>query len=166
MRDLGWFLRYITYAIVADDPSILVVNARGLRGVIPEDVTVATIVALKQMCWKTLTYFSEDETARDSIKYYFNVLIKEYEVEKPANRLREGVSNDQQGLELPQSYWLAAESRPKFVIKSNTSVTEKQAVIKAAYRQVFGCDIQRSYGMTFGTNFISLKRSNLYIDVY
>jgi phycobilisome core-membrane linker protein len=149
MRDLGWFLRYITYAIVADDPSILVVNARGLRGVIPEDVTVATIVALKEMCWKSLSYFPDNEEAKDTIKYYFYVLIQEYEVEKPAAKLRVGVSNDQQGLELPQSYSLAAESRPKFVMKHNASAIEKQAVVKAAYRQVFKCDIDRTYGITF-----------------
>ena len=149
MRDLGWFLRYITYAIVADDPSILVVNTRGLRGVIPEDVTVATIVALKEMCWKALSYFPEDETAQDVVKHYFYVLIQAYEVEKPAPKLREGVSNDQQGLELPQSYSIAAESRPKFVMKINTSTTEKRAVVKAAYRQVFESDIDRTYGIAF-----------------
>ncbi|PSB09974.1 photosystem I reaction center subunit XI [Pleurocapsa sp. CCALA 161] len=149
MRDLGWFLRYITYAIIADNPSILVVNARGLRGVIPEDVTVATIVALKEMCWKSLSYFPDNEESQNTIRYYFNILIKEYEVEKPANQLREGISNDQQGLELPQSYSLAAESRPKFVMKHNASVREKQAVVKAAYRQVFKCDIDRTYGITF-----------------
>lgn len=149
MRDLGWFLRYITYAIVAGNESILTVNAKGLRGVIPEDVTVATIVALQEMCWKSLTYFPEDQEAKEIVRYYFDVLIKAYEVEKPAVRLREGVSNDQQGLQLPQSYFLAAESRPKFAMKSNTSVTEKQAVIKAAYRQIFECDINRTYGMAF-----------------
>ena len=161
MRDLGWFLRYITYAIVADDPSILVVNARGLRGVIPEDVTVATIVALKEMCWKTLSYFSDDETAKDTVKYYFYVLIQEYEVEKPANRLREGASNNQQGLELPQSYFLAAESRSQYVMKPNASATEKQAVIKAAYRQVFGCDIQRAYGISFKDLESQIKSGNI-----
>ncbi|MEO1561420.1 MAG: photosystem I reaction center subunit XI, partial [Cyanobacteria bacterium J06632_19] len=31
MRDLSWFLRYITYAIVAGNDSILTVNVRGLR---------------------------------------------------------------------------------------------------------------------------------------
>ena len=147
MRDLDWFLRYITFAIVAEDPSILIVNARGLRGVIPEDVTIATIVALKEMCWKSLRYFSEDEEAKDIVRYYFNILIKEYEVEKPAVRLREGVSNDQQGLELPQSYFLAAESRSRSVMKPNASATEKRAVIKAAYRQVFECDLDRTYGI-------------------
>ena len=149
MRDLGWFLRYITYAIVADDPSILVVNTRGLRGVIPEDVTVATIVALKEMCWKSLSYFPEDPDAQNTLKYYFNILIEEYAVEKPAAKLREGISNDQQGLELPQSYSLAAESRPKYVMKPNATATEKQAVVKAAYRQVFECDINRTYSIAF-----------------
>ncbi|MGF1588422.1 MAG: phycobilisome rod-core linker polypeptide [Pleurocapsa sp.] len=146
MRDLAWFLRYITYAIVAGNENILTVNAQGLRGVIPEDVTVATVVALKEMCWKSLSYFPEDEEAKEIIRYYFDVLIKAYEVEKPAVRLREGVSNDHQGLQLPQSYFLAAESRPKLVIKSN-SLIEKQAVIKAAYRQVMRCDINRTYGI-------------------
>ncbi len=31
VRDLGWFLRYVGYALVAGDPSILAVNTRGLR---------------------------------------------------------------------------------------------------------------------------------------
>jgi phycobilisome core-membrane linker protein len=147
LRDLAWFLRYITYAIVAGDESILTVNARGLRGVIPEDVTVATIVALKEMCLQSLTYFQGNEEAKNIIKYYFDVLIKEYEADKPSFRLREGISNDQQGLQLPQSYFLGAESRSKFVIKLNMSATEKQVAVKAAYRQVFECDIDRIYGL-------------------
>ncbi|MEB3209957.1 MAG: photosystem I reaction center subunit X, partial [Leptolyngbyaceae bacterium] len=31
LRDMSWFLRYITYAIVAGDPNIISVNVRGLR---------------------------------------------------------------------------------------------------------------------------------------
>jgi phycobilisome core-membrane linker protein len=31
LRDLSWFLRYVTYAIVAGDPNIISVNTRGLR---------------------------------------------------------------------------------------------------------------------------------------
>ena len=34
LRDLSWFLRYITYAIVAGDPNIISVNVRGLREII------------------------------------------------------------------------------------------------------------------------------------
>lgn len=149
MRDLAWFLRYITYAIVAGDESILSVNARGLRGVIPEDVTVATVVALKTMCRKSLSYFSEDEEAIDIVRYYFDVLIREYEVEKPSTRIRQGVDNNQQGLQLPQSYFLAAESKPKFVIKPHMSISEQRGVIKAAYRQIFEDDLQRTYGIAF-----------------
>ncbi|NJL23068.1 MAG: hypothetical protein HC895_23205 [Leptolyngbyaceae cyanobacterium SM1_3_5] len=56
MRDLSWFLRYITYAIAAGDCSILTANVEGLRGVIPEDVTEATIVALGEMRWRSLRF--------------------------------------------------------------------------------------------------------------
>ncbi|HEY9739444.1 MAG TPA: photosystem I reaction center subunit X, partial [Coleofasciculaceae cyanobacterium] len=31
LRDLAWMLRYVTYAIVAGDPNIIIVNVRGLR---------------------------------------------------------------------------------------------------------------------------------------
>ncbi|MDK2412057.1 photosystem I reaction center subunit X, partial [Aphanizomenon sp. 202] len=34
LRDLSWFLRYATYAIVAGDPNIISVNTRGLREII------------------------------------------------------------------------------------------------------------------------------------
>jgi len=34
LRDLSWFLRYVTYALVAGDPSIIAVNTRGLREII------------------------------------------------------------------------------------------------------------------------------------
>jgi phycobilisome core-membrane linker protein len=146
MRDLAWFLRYITYAIVAGDTSILSVNVRGLRGVIPEDVTEATVVALKEMRWKSLTFFKEDDEATALIEHCFTVLINEYLADKPARQLRIGVSRHQQGLQLPQSYALAAETRPKFVMKPGSSETQKQEVIKAAYRQVFERDITKISG--------------------
>jgi phycobilisome core-membrane linker protein len=146
MRDLAWFLRYITFAIVAGDTSILSVNARGLRGVIPEDVTVATVVALKDMRWKALSYFKEDAESQEIIVHNFDILISEYLAEKPSAQLRFGVSNEQQGLVLPQSYAISSEVRTKFVMKSRFSETEKQAVIKAAYRQVFERDVTATYG--------------------
>jgi phycobilisome core-membrane linker protein len=34
LRDLSWFLRYVTYAIVAGDPNLIAVNVRGLREII------------------------------------------------------------------------------------------------------------------------------------
>jgi phycobilisome core-membrane linker protein len=146
MRDLGWFLRYITYAIVADDASILSVNARGLRGVIPEDVTEATVVALKEMRRQSVMYFPEDEAAKTIVKNYFDILITEYLAEKPAFQYRIGVSSEQQGLVLPESYAISAQRKTKFVMKSVLPESEKQAAIKAAYRQVFERDITATYG--------------------
>lgn len=145
MRDLSWFLRYITYAIVAGDASILTANVRGLRGVIPEDVTEATVVALKEMRRQSASFLQDNTEATNIVKYYFDILISEYLEEKPSDKLRIGVSNEQQGLVLPQSYAIAAEHRPKFTIKSVLSETEKRDAIKAAYRQVFERDITRIY---------------------
>jgi phycobilisome core-membrane linker protein len=166
IRDLAWFLRYITYAIVAGDPSLLRVNVRGLRGIIPEDVTLTTVVALQEMRWKSLTYFKGDEEATEIVKYYFDVLIEEYQVEKPRVHVREGISQDQQGLQVPQVYLLAAETRPKFVMKPNLSATEKQAVIKAAYRQVFECDINRAYGLSLGDLESKVKSGNISVKEF
>lgn len=145
MRDLSWFLRYITYAIVAGDPSILSVNVRGLRGVIPEDVTEATVVALRTMRRQAVGYFQDDAEAIDLIKSYFDVLITEYLADKPSTQLRIGVSNQHQGLQLPQSYLLSAAARPKFVIKQDATSTQKQEAISAAYRQVFERDVTDIY---------------------
>ncbi|MEM7553860.1 MAG: phycobilisome rod-core linker polypeptide [Cyanobacteria bacterium P01_A01_bin.84] len=145
MRDLSWFLRYVTYAIVAGDPSILTVNVRGLRGVMPEDITEATVVALKEMRRLSVSYLEDNTEATNIIKYYFDVLISEYLEEKPPVKLRIGVSNQQQGLVLPESYAIASEHRPKFVMKSVLPETEKRDVIKAAYRHVFERDITATY---------------------
>ncbi|MGG6270085.1 phycobilisome rod-core linker polypeptide [Leptolyngbya sp. AN03gr2] len=148
MRDLGWFLRYVVYAIVAGDSSIVTVNVRGLRGVIPEDVTEATVVAIQDMKWKALSYFKADSEAQELIQQEFDQLVAEYVVQKPTVRVRQGVSNEQQGLQLPESYALSATTRQKFVMKPNLSVTEQNNVVKAAYRQVFERDITREYGVT------------------
>ncbi|KAM3114966.1 phycobilisome rod-core linker polypeptide [Phormidesmis sp. 146-33] len=148
MRDLGWFLRYVTYAIVAGDSSIIATNVRGLRGVIPEDVTEATVVAIQDMLWKALSYFQNDLEATAIVQEPFDVLLTEYIVEKPQNRLRQGVSSDHQGLELPESYGLSATNRPKFVMKPGLPATEQEAVIKAAYRQIFERDVTREYGLS------------------
>ncbi|MBE9112005.1 phycobilisome rod-core linker polypeptide, partial [Nodosilinea sp. LEGE 07298] len=147
MRDLAWFLRYVTYAIVAGDTSILSVNARGLRGVIPEDVTLATVVALQDMQWRASLCFPNDEAAAALVKRYFEVLITDYLVEKPDNQLRFGVSKLHPGLPLPQSYAQSALPTPKLVIKPGLSETETQEVIRAAYRQVFERDITHAYGL-------------------
>lgn len=149
LRDLSWFLRYVTYSIVAGDPNILVVNVRGLREVIERACsTDATLVALLEMRAASIDYFKQDEEARDIVKQYFEVLIEEFKAATPNNKVRQRPKVDQQGLELPQSYFNAAERRPKFVMKPGLSTLEKQAVIKAAYRQVFERDITRAYSQS------------------
>lgn len=147
LRDLSWFLRYVTYAIVAGDTSIISVNTRGLRGVIPEDVTLATVVALREMQWKALTYFSS-QSAAALVKRYFDVLISDYWVEKPSPRLRSGVSKHHPGLQLPQSYGDSSSPQLRWVMKLSLPDIEKNEVLRAAYRQVFERDITHPYGPT------------------
>ncbi|RMF20499.1 MAG: photosystem I reaction center subunit X [Cyanobacteria bacterium J083] len=149
LRDMSWFLRYITYAIVAGDPSIIVVNVRGLRQVLENACSVpATIVAIQTMKASSLEYFRRDEPAKELLTQYFDIMLSEIKAPTPADKLRQRPSVDAQGLKLPQSYYNAAEKRQKFVMKPGLSALEKQAVIKAAYRQIFERDITRAYGLS------------------
>ncbi len=149
LRDLSWFLRYGTYAIVAGDPNILVVNTRGLREIIENACsTDATLVALQEIKAASLSYFRQDPEATEIISQYMDVLIGEFKAPTPSNKVRQRDSVDQQGLELPQIYFNAAERRPKFVMKPGLSVSEKIDVVKAAYRQIFERDITRAYGQS------------------
>ncbi|MBD1906061.1 phycobilisome rod-core linker polypeptide [Funiculus sociatus GB2-A5] len=146
LRDLSWFLRYLTYAIVAGDPNIISVNTRGLREIIESACsTDATIVALQEMRAAALGYFRRDDEASGIVNQYFEVLINEFKAPTPSNKLRQRPSGDQQGLQLPQIYFNAAERRPKYAMKPGLSSSEKQEIIKAAYRQVFERDITRAY---------------------
>jgi len=149
LRDLSWFLRYVSYAIVAGDPNIITVNTRGLREVIENACsTDATIVALQTMRATSIDYFKRDPEAKEIVTKYFDVLINEFKAPTPANKLRQRPSGDQQGLELPQSYFNAAAKRQKFVMKPGLSSLEKLAVVKAAYRQIFERDITRAYSQS------------------
>lgn len=149
LRDLSWFLRYTTYAIVAGDPNILVVNTRGLREVIENACsTDATIVALQEMRVASIEYFQRDAEAKAIVTQYFDVLLSEFKAPTPSNKLRQRPSPDQQGLELPQSYYNAALTRQKFVMKPGLSESEKQAIVKAAYRQIFERDITKAYSQS------------------
>ena len=130
-------------------PNILVVNIRGLREIIERACSsAATIVALQEMRSAAKDYFRKDEAAADIIVQYFDVAITEFKAPTPSDKLRQSQSSDKQGLQLPQSYFNAAENRQKFVMKTGLSTTEKQAVIKAAYRQIFERDITRAYGQS------------------
>ncbi|MGK7953583.1 MAG: phycobilisome rod-core linker polypeptide [Xenococcaceae cyanobacterium] len=149
LRDLSWFLRYITYSIVAGDPNILVVNVRGLREIIENACSAdATIVAMQEMRAAAADYFARDAEGQEIVNQYFNVAITEFKAPTPSDKLRQSPSPDLQGLQLPQSYFNAAERRQKFVMKSGLSTLEKQSVIKAAYRQIFERDITRAYGQS------------------
>jgi phycobilisome core-membrane linker protein len=149
LRDMSWFLRYTTYAIVAGDPSIIAVNTRGLRTIIENACSApATIVALQEMRTAAIGYFKNDAEAAEIVKQYFDVLVTEFEGSSPSNKLRKRESNDQQGLYLPQIYANAAEKRQKYAMKPGLSGVEKAEIIKAAYRQLFERDITRAYSQS------------------
>jgi len=149
LRDLSWTLRYVTYAIVAGDPNILVVNVRGLREVIENACSsAATLVALQEMKNASVGYFKGDAEAQEIVTQYFDVVLSEFQAATPSDKLRQRPSVDQQGLQLPQSYFNAAERRQKFVMKPGLSASEKQATVKAAYRQIFERDITRAYSQS------------------
>ncbi|NJR15128.1 MAG: photosystem I reaction center subunit X [Calothrix sp. CSU_2_0] len=149
LRDLSWFLRYATYAIVAGDPNILAVNTRGLREIIENACsTEATIVALQEIKAASLSYFRQDAEANAIVAQYMDVLITEFKAPTPSTKVRQRQSSDLQGLQLPQIYFNAAERRPKYAMKPGLSAVEKNDIIKAAYRQVFERDITRAYGLS------------------
>ncbi|MGA9382930.1 MAG: phycobilisome rod-core linker polypeptide, partial [Phormidium sp.] len=149
LRDLSWFLRYLTYSIVAGDPNIIAVNTRGLREIIENACSgEATIVALQEMKVAALGYFRQDEEGTNIVSQYFDVLISEFKAPTPSDKLRQRPTVDQQGLQLPQIYALSAQRRPKFVMKPGLSAAEKQEIVKAAYRQVFERDITRAYSLS------------------
>ncbi|MEO1636126.1 MAG: phycobilisome rod-core linker polypeptide, partial [Cyanobacteria bacterium J06631_9] len=149
LRDMSWFLRYLTYAVVAGDPNIIKVNVRGLREIIENACsTPATIVALQTMRGASVGYFKGDPEAQDILRQYFDVMLAEFKGPTPSNKLRQRNSKDLQGLQLPQIYFNAAERRPKYAMKTGLSRVEKNEVVAAAYRQVFERDITRAYSQS------------------
>ncbi|KOP24742.1 photosystem I reaction center subunit X [Hapalosiphon sp. MRB220] len=162
LRDLSWFLRYATYAIVAGDPNIIAVNTRGLREIIENACSgEATIVALQELKAAALSYFRQDTEASDIVSQYMDVLITEFKAPSPSNKLRQRPSGDQQGLQLPQIYFNAAERRPKFVMKPGLSAAEKTEVVKAAYRQIFERDITRAYSLSISNLESQVKNGDI-----
>ncbi|MDX2100826.1 MAG: phycobilisome rod-core linker polypeptide [Leptolyngbyaceae cyanobacterium bins.59] len=162
LRDLSWFLRYTTYAIVAGDPNIIAVNTRGLREIIENACSgEATIVALQEMRQAALNYFRRDTDASSIVAQYFDVLITEFKAPTPSDKVRQRPSSDLQGLQLPQIYFNSAERRPKFVMKPGLSAREKQDVVKAAYRQVFERDITRAYSLSISDLESKVKNNDI-----
>lgn len=150
LRDLDWFLRYLTYAIVAGDPNILSVNIRGLRELIDNACSsAAATVALREMRKIALNIFINDLEAQSLVKDYFNVVINEFDAPSLTDKLRKRDSDDLQGLRLPQIYAKAGVSTQRFIMKASLSADEKNQVIKACYRQVFERDIAKGYSLLF-----------------
>src|SRR4028118_1340060 len=149
LRDLAWMLRYVTYAIVAGDPNIITVNVRGLREIIENACSGdATLVALQEMRVASLGYFKRDAAGAEIVNQYFEILINEFKAPNPSDKVRQRPSGDKQGLQLPQSYFNAAERRPKYAMKPGLSSSEKQEIVKAVYRQIFERDITRAYSQS------------------
>ncbi|MBW4636879.1 MAG: phycobilisome rod-core linker polypeptide [Gloeocapsa sp. UFS-A4-WI-NPMV-4B04] len=162
LRDLSWFLRYVTYAIVAGDPNIIAVNTRGLREIIENACSgEATIVALQEMRQAALSYFRKDTEATDIVSQYMDVLISEFKAPTPSDKVRQRPSGDVQGLQLPQIYFNAAERRQKYAMKPGLSGGEKQEVIKAAYRQIFERDITRAYSQSISNLESQVKNGDI-----
>ncbi|MEY4360028.1 MAG: hypothetical protein RLZZ631_1514 [Cyanobacteriota bacterium] len=146
IRDLAWFLRYVGYAVVAGDPSILRVNTRGLRDVLEKGCSLAaTNVALQEMRAGAAELLKDLPEARQLLIDSFNVLLEELAVPTPTPRQRLG-SPENQGLQLPAIYALAAQGKAqRFNMKPGMSGAQKAEVVRAAYRQVFERDIAKAY---------------------
>jgi len=150
LRDLDWFLRYLTYSIIAGDTNILSVNIRGLRELIDNACSsAAAIVALREMRQISFTIFKNDIEALSLVKQYFDIVISEFEAPALSDKVRKRFFNDLQGLRLPQIYANAGSFKQKFVMKSSLSDNEKNLVIRACYRQIFERDIAKGYSIKF-----------------
>ena len=148
VRDMGWFLRYVGYALVAGDPSILAVNTRGLRDILESNCSLAaTNVALQEMRAACAQLLGDRPEARQMAIDCFNVLLKELAVATPSTKQRQG-SSVQQGLQLPAIYALASEGSQRFEMRPGLSGAEKAEIIRAAYRQIFERDIAKGYSQT------------------
>ncbi len=148
VRDMGWFLRYVGYALVAGDPSILAVNTRGLRDILLENCSLAaTNVALQEMRAASAELLRDRPEARQMTIDCFNVLLQELAIPTPSTKQRQG-SPVQQGLQLPAIYALASEGRQLFEMRPGLSGAEKAEIIRAAYRQVFERDIAKGYSQS------------------
>ena len=167
LRDLDWFLRYLTYAIVAGDPNILSVNIRGLRDLIDNACSsAAAIVALREMRTIALQIFMSDQEAKNLVQEYFNTIINEFEAPSLTDKLRQRSSNDLQGLRLPQIYSKAGVGIPRFVLKTSLSANEKNIIVKACYRQVFERDISKAYNLQFNDLESQLKNGQISIKEF
>nr|ARW68717.1 phycobilisome linker polypeptide [Palisada sp.] len=167
LRDLDWFLRYLTYAIISGDTNILATNIRGLRELIDNACSsAAAIVALREMRKLSVNLFEDDLESKQLVQQYFNVIISEFESSSLSDKVRKRSSKDVQGLRLPQIYNQAGYLNQKFVMKSSLSIDEKQLVIRACYRQIFERDISKAYSLDFKNFESQLKTGQLSVKEF
>nr|ARW64161.1 phycobilisome linker polypeptide [Chondria sp. (in: red algae)] len=167
LRDLDWFLRYLTYAIIAGDTNILSVNIRGLRELIDNACSsAAATVAIREMRKLAVSLFENDLEAKQLVQQYFNVIILEFESSSLSDKVVKRYSTDAQGLRLPRVYNQSNFSSQKFVMKSSLSTDEKQLVIYACYRQIFERDISKAYSLKFTDLESKLKIGQLSIKEF
>nr|YP_010198999.1 phycobilisome linker polypeptide [Hydropuntia urvillei]UAD88448.1 phycobilisome linker polypeptide [Hydropuntia urvillei] len=167
LRDLDWFLRYLTYAIIAGDPNILSVNIRGLRDLIDNACSSAVaVVALREMRKVALNIFNDDSQGQELVKEYFDVVVSEFDQSSLTDKIRKRVSGDLQGLRLPQIYNKASIIKQRFFMKTSLSAEEKNLVIKACYKQIFQRDISKAYGLNFKDLESQVKNGTLSIKEF
>nr|YP_009315151.1 Phycobilisome linker polypeptide [Titanophycus setchellii]SCW23606.1 Phycobilisome linker polypeptide [Titanophycus setchellii] len=167
LRDLDWFLRYLTYSIIAGDPNILSVNIRGLRELIDNACSsAAASVALREMRKIAILLFKDDQESVDIVIQYFNVVISEFEAAGDTDIVRRRTSGDVQGLRLPRIYAEAGSTSQKFVMKATLSSNEKNLVIRACYRQIFERDINKGYSISFSNLESQVKNGQLSIKEF
>nr|ARW60211.1 phycobilisome linker polypeptide [Laurencieae sp.] len=167
LRDLDWFLRYLTYAIISGDTNILTVNIRGLRELIDNACSsAAAIVALREMRKLSLSLFDNDLESKKLVQQYFNIIISEFEASSLSDKIRKRSFKSVQGLRLPQIYNQSGSLSQKFVMKSSLSIDEKQIVIRACYRQIFERDISKAYNLQFSDLESQLKIGQLSVKEF
>jgi len=167
LRDLDWFLRYLTYAIIAGDPNLLSVNIRGLKDLISNACSsAAATVALREMRKNALSLFSNSVDSQILVKQYFDILISEFDSPGFTDKIRKREFNDLQGLRLPQIYVVAGANKPRFIMKTSLSNDEKKSVIKACYRQIFERDIDKAYSLNLKDLESQVKNGQLSIKEF
>ena len=140
--DMGWFLRYVGYALVAGDPASLSVNTRGLRDILlAKCFLAATNVALQEMRAASAQLLRDRPEARQMAIDCFNVLLQELAIPTPSTRQRRQPSAA--GPAAAAIYALASEGSQLFEVRPAVRRWKRPEIIRAAYRQVFERDIAK-----------------------
>ncbi len=127
-----------------ETPNIISVNVRGLREIIENACSsVATIVALQEMRRSAIGYFHNDPEGQRIVSQCFEVLVNKFKALAPLTNCGSARRMTSKGYSYRKFAML--ERRLSSSLKPGLSVSEKNEVIKAVYRQVFERDITRAY---------------------